>query len=157
MSHYTCLENTIVVISSMTKTTVYVHKKQHTNQLSSGEIYGTIPKSRDRNTRLLRAEALAGAEEDDPLLSCFALLASSPDLPQIPCCAHAAPPRISILLHRPSFHSHPPFAPSSSRTKLLVTAAQKPTPKSLAQCKHVQGGLARWYKTVALLAHAILP
>ena len=45
------------------------------------------------NTRLLRAEALAGAEEDDLLLSCSVLLASSPNLPQIPCCAHAAPPR----------------------------------------------------------------
>ena len=42
---------------------------------------------------LLRAEALAGAKEDDPRLSCSVLLTFSPDLPQIPCCPHAAPPR----------------------------------------------------------------
>ena len=71
-------------------------------------------KSRDTNTRLLRAEALAGAEEDDPLLSCSVLLASSPDLPQIPRCSHVDPPRsFPFLIRRLSFHSHPPFAPSS--------------------------------------------
>ena len=87
-------------------------------------------KSRDTNTRLLRAEALAGAEEDDPLLSCSVLLASSPDLPQIPRCSHVDPPRsFPFLIRRLSFHSHPPFAPSSSRRKLLVTAASKVNPE----------------------------
>ena len=89
----TCLVDTIVVISSMTKTTIYVHKKQRINQLNSGEKYETIQRSKDKNTRLLRAEALARAEEDDLLLSCSVLLAFSPDLPQISYCVHAAPPR----------------------------------------------------------------
>ena len=53
-----------------------------------------------KNTEIKRYEhapvtslALAGAQEDDLLLCCSVLLASSPDLPQLPCCTHAAPPR----------------------------------------------------------------
>ena len=39
------------------------------------------------------------------------------------------------------FHCHPLF-PNHRHAELFVTVAPKSAPKSLAQCKHVQGGLA---------------
>ena len=97
-----------------------------------------MQKSRDTKTRLLRAEALAGAEEHDLLLSCSVLLASSPDLPQIPCCANAAPTR-SFPFCFAGFPSTLPLLPHPRRAEnCSLPQLQKSTPKSLAQCKHVQ-------------------
>ena len=114
---------------------------------------------RDRRyyTRLFRACGLAGVKQDDPLLSCFVLLISYPDLPQIPCCAHAAPPRSFPFCFAGCPSTVIPLCPIIVAQRiLLVIAAQKSTPKSLAQCKHEQGRLVKRYKVVAFLAHAIL-
>ena len=107
---------------------------------------------------LLRAEALAGAGEDDPFLSCSVLLASSPDFPHIPCCARAAPPRLFLFCFAGSPSTVIPPLPHHRRAdNCSLPQLQKSTPKSIAHCKQVQGGLARRYNTEALLAHAILP
>ena len=113
---------------SLKQTTLYVHKKKHINQLRSGDKYETMQKARDTNTRQLQAEALAGAEDDDPLLFCSVPLASSPS-PNPLLCTCCSSTLFPILLRRLAFHSHPPFAPSSSRRKLLVTAASKVNPE----------------------------
>ena len=89
-------------------------------------------------TCLLRAEALAGAGEDDPFLSCSVLLASSPDLPQISCCAHAAPPRSFPFRLAGCPSTVIPPLPHHRAENCSLPQLQKSTPKSLAQCKHVQ-------------------
>ena len=87
-----------------------MHKRQRINQLNSGEKYETIPKSRDRNTRLLRAVALAGRERGWPspilfilpgYLSCLSCSSLSTLL--------FPPTAIPRILRRLSFHSDPPI------------------------------------------------
>ena len=135
-----------------------MHRKQHIKQLNSGEKYETIQRPRDTNTRLLRAEALADAEDDGPLLSCSVLLASPPEFRQIPCCAHAVPPRSFPFCFAGCPSTVIPPLPRHRRAEnCSLPQLKKLILKSLTQCKHVQRGSAREYKTVALLAHAILP
>ena len=72
-------------------------------------------------------------------LSSSALSRSLPLLPQIPCCAHAAPPH-SFPFCFAGWPSTviPPLPHHRRAENCSLPQLQKSTPKSLAQCKHVQ-------------------
>ena len=87
-----------------------IHAKQHINKVNSGEKYGTIQTSRDRNTRLLRAEALAERVRGWPSPPLFCL----PGFLSCPSCSSLRPillfpAAILRMLRRLSFHSHSPL------------------------------------------------
>ena len=127
-------------------------KQQHIKRLWR-EIWNNT-KSRETNTRLLWAEAWVSAEGAVPsslALSCPLpplTLSESPAVHMHAAAQCSFPLSLLAVLPLPS-----PFFPNHRRAELAVAAAQKSAPKSLAQCKHVQGGLASRWRTVALLAH----
>ena len=93
-----------------------------------------IHKPRDRNTRLLRAWALAGRVGGGPRLPSSVCRDSYRAPPAFPCGPFCSFPLISpaCFTGSPSI-AFLPFSPSSSRRNLRVNAAaQKTIPKSLA-------------------------
>ena len=140
------------------QTTLYVQKKQHINELNSGEKHERIQKSRDTNTRLLRAEALAGAARmtlSSLTLSCSLPLQTFPKSPAV----HI------LILHAHSHFASPAVLLQSSPLCTIIVAQKiaryrsifKRHPEIARSMYARKRRSARRYKTVALLAHAILP